>query len=212
MKAPKAMERPASCVSMAVHSTTKRVNAAKISGSRTCATGQNTWRRAIRPMPRMAITATVTLRAANPSAASTEPSPLASATTQTRNGATERSWTISTAKAERPKRDVISPRSDSSCRTIAVEDSASPPPITTAAVMLAPASSARPAITTEVTMTCAAPSPKIRPRMTLMRSSGSSNPTVNKRNTTPSSASARVVSTSVIRARPVGPITAPATR
>ena len=206
------MDRPASWVKVAVAITTSRVNAAKISRSRSWATGRTTWRRTRRPMPRIASTATATFTTAMPRAAGIDAAAPPSASTQTRNGPTDRSWISSTVKAERPKRVVMSPRSDSTCRTIAVEDSASPAPTATAAGPLSPISSATVAIATEVTMTWAAPSPRARPRISRMRSKGSSSPTVNSRNTTPSSARARIPSRSLTRPRPVGPITVPATR
>ena len=116
------------------------------------------------------------------------------------------------AKQVRPKREVSSPRSTSSRITMAVEDKANPPPMTMAVNGRTPNSKAMPQIAMPVTRTWAAPRAKVRACMTRMRSNGNSRPMVNSRNTTPSSPKAFMVPRSVTSAKPLGPITAPATR
>ncbi len=60
--------------------------------------------------------------------------------------------------------------------------------------------------------TCATPKPNNWPRMVTRRLRVSSSPIENIRNTTPSSARPRTLSTSDINPAPCGPMAAPATR
>ena len=84
---------------------------------------------------------------------------------------------------------------------IAVEDIATAPPMTIAAVGAIPNSAKAPAPTIPVvTSTCAPPTPSTSQRIATRRGSENSNPSVNTRNTTPKSASKRVVSLSTAQA------------
>ena len=81
---------------------------------------------------------------------------------------------------------------------MAVEDSAKPAPNTSAAAGELSNKEAMPAINAPVTTTCAAPSPNTIRRIDHSRSTESSSPIMNSRNTIPSSASARTPSRSAI--------------
>ena len=124
----------------------------------------------------------------------------AKAATRNRNGSTAKSWHSRMAKLVRP---VAVPKrrfSASSCMTIAVDDSAKAPPSTIATGSVLSNNEAIAAITAPVTTTCAPPSPNTSRRMAHNRSSDSSRPIMNNRNTTPSSASTRTPSRSPITA------------
>ncbi len=95
-------------------------------------------------------------------------------------------------KASRPWVRLISPRSVSACRMIAVELMAMAPPTSEAMSQGKPKPRAISANTAMVAPTCSAPSPNTSRRIAIMRGSENSSPRVNSRNTTPSSASRRV--------------------
>ena len=127
-------------------------------------------------------------------------------------GATARSCISSTVNAARPKRVAIWRLSSRIWMTNTVDDKARAAPITMAASSATPQATAMPAIAAPVTMICASPRPNIDGERTLIRSSGSSSPMVNSRNTTPNSAKERMVSMSATKPSPNGPMMMPATR
>ena len=82
----------------------------------------------------------------------------------------------------------------------------------TAALVSMPTAMAMVAMTAPVTRTCIKPRPNTYLRIVNRRSSDSSNPIMNNRNTTPNSASVWALSVSPIRENPCGPIIMPAAR
>ena len=96
--------------------------------------------------------------------------------------------------------------------TNTVDDKASAAPITMAASGGTPKATATPAITAPVTRICARPRPNSSGESTLIRSSGSSRPMLNSRNTTPNSARAWMLSMSATKPSPNGPMITPAPR
>ena len=96
---------------------------------------------------------------------------------------------------------------------IAVEDIATAPPITTATAGATSKAMMAPAATMPVvTSTCAPPTPSTSQRIATKRGKENSSPKVNTRNTTPKSASSRVVSLSAASARACGPSSIPTAR
>ena len=169
-------------------SSTARVTAANSSDERPTATALNNGRTTKRPNTATPASSSSALPSVQSSAVTVSSPCPAKAGTRASSGTTARSCRSRIAKVRRPRRDASSPRSDSSCRTTAVDDSARPPPMITAVGSVNPTDQAMDAITTEVTTTCAVPTPNIWFRITLSRSTLSSRPIVNSRNTTPSSA------------------------
>ena len=112
----------------------------------------------------------------------------------------------------RPKRDASSPFSLSSWITKADEESASPPPSTSATAPVAPALSAKEPMRKVVSRNWAVPSVNASRPTDLRRSSSSSRPISKRKKTTPSSASLVVVSTSETHCKPAGPSSMPAKR
>ena len=122
------------------------------------------------------------------------------------------SWNNEMANADRPWRVVSWRRSASSCRMNAVEFIDNATPTTIAAGSGNPNPNATAPMTIVVAPTCAAPRPKTVLRNTHRRDGCSSRPMMNSSSTTPSSAKPMVLSTSVTRRRPQGPMTRPAAR
>ncbi len=116
------------------------------------------------------------------------------------------------AKPSRPCSLVSSLRSDSNCRLTAVEDSASPKPITSEVFQWCSASRAMPPSASAVSRTCRPPAPNTGLRITRRRDGDNSRPMTNSIITTPISAASRTRSASRTSAMPSGPSTTPATR
>ena len=112
----------------------------------------------------------------------------------------------------RPCVRLISACSVSCWTTIAVEDIATAPPITNATSGVAPAAYATAPASSAVMPTCCAPRPNTSWRIASMRGRENSRPSVNSRNTTPSSARNIVVAESCINPRAYGPSAMPTTR
>jgi hypothetical protein len=128
------------------------------------------------------------------------------------SGTMARSWKSRIAKDFRPWRRLISPRSSSTCKAKAVEDRARPKPITTDAPKSKPGIAIASAVRAmPVRTTCKRPRPNISRRSSQSRDGLISSPMTNSRKTTPSSATLRISSLSVI-IRPIGPMTRPAAR
>ncbi len=139
--------------------------------------------------------------------------PLPSSGSSATAGMIAKSWNSSTEKALRPDWLASKPRSAIIGSAIAVEDSASPKPITTAAGPGSPSSQTpSPAITAAVNPTCAPPSPSTDLRMTHSRAGRSSSPIRNSSMTTPSSEACAIASTLVTSPSPAGPTAKPAAR
>ena len=106
-----------------------------------------------------------------------------------RIGATARSWNSSTEKVARPATLCWRLLSASRGMTMAVEDRARATPMARAACSGWPNHTATPAMAAEQTPTCSAPMPNTKRRMSRSRSQLSSSPIMNRRKTTPNSAS-----------------------
>ena len=104
------------------------------------------------------------------------------------------------------------PFSRINCSAIAVDDIARPMPPTTAACQENAVSINNPASTTALSITCAAPTPKIERRSCHSLAGLSSNPMMNIRKTTPSSEKCRISSTSLMNPNPHGPMAIPASK
>mmetsp|Transcript_39141 Transcript_39141/g.126572 ORF Transcript_39141/g.126572 Transcript_39141/m.126572 type:complete len:304 (+) Transcript_39141:214-1125(+) len=148
-------------------------------------------------------------RRAAPRAAPDEPP---SSGVTTRSGTTAMSWKSKMPKEARPKRVASSPFSDRSWITKAEEESARPPPKTTAAGPEAPSAVATAPKTKEVSANCAPPRRNASRPTDLSLSSSSSSPISKRKKTTPNSASLVVVATSDTTPSPVGPRRMPAKR
>mmetsp|Transcript_19394 Transcript_19394/g.46247 ORF Transcript_19394/g.46247 Transcript_19394/m.46247 type:complete len:326 (+) Transcript_19394:952-1929(+) len=218
-KAPRAMDRPAICVRRDVPMHVRRVVAAKISALATSAIFRNMGRRTALPTEMMTVMQTTALMAARPSAEAMSPRPTdappvfgASSGMSISRATTARSWRRSTAKVARPCRLPFSPRSLSTCRATAVEESAREPPTITAAGPCSPSSMLEMAITAVLPKYCAAPRPKTYLIWFRSLSRLSSRPMLKRRNTTPNSATYCTAWTSWMRPRALGPMRAPPAR
>mmetsp|Transcript_14056 Transcript_14056/g.34679 ORF Transcript_14056/g.34679 Transcript_14056/m.34679 type:complete len:342 (+) Transcript_14056:747-1772(+) len=218
--APSASDSPASDVSTEVDSTTASVVAAKISAfANDDIFLYSGWMNSLPPamIPTMHTTA---LTAASPSALAIlamppdDPSGAgASRGMSISSTTTARSCSSSTEKVARPWRDPISPRSSSTWMATAVEDMASDPPRMMALGPLRPVSATAAAATaTSDSATCAVPMPNTYLAIDCSRSSDSSRPMLNSRNTTPSSARCFTDCTSWMRPSAWGPTMAPPSR
>mmetsp|Transcript_5667 Transcript_5667/g.15870 ORF Transcript_5667/g.15870 Transcript_5667/m.15870 type:complete len:576 (-) Transcript_5667:1185-2912(-) len=218
-KAPRAIDRPATCVRREVPTQVSRVVAAKISAFENAAIFLNSGRRRARPAEMMIAMHTTALTAAIPravpiSAMLTCPPPGlgASSGISIRRATTAKSCSSSTEKVARPCRLPLSPRSCSTCRATAVEERAMAPPRMTAAEPPSPSNMATPAIAAVLTRNWALPRPKTYLRMLWRRSRLSSRPILNRRNTTPNSATCCTAWTSLTSPRACGPMRAPPAR
>ena len=108
---------------------------------------------------------------------------------------------------------IRSPRSSSTCMTMAVDESTKPMPAISATPGFKPQMKTPAAVSAAPqTTTCVRPSPKICRRMFHSRDGCISRPITNRNITTPSSAICRIVCGSRKKARPNGPIATPAAR
>ena len=98
------------------------------------------------------------------------------------------------------------------CNTKAVDDMASPMPVTSAACQVQPMMSAMPPSTRLVAATCAEPSPKTCLRNTHRREGCNSKPIMNSSKMTPNSEMCNIASTLSISFKPHGPMIIPAAR
>ena len=105
-----------------------------------------------------------------------------------------------------------SPRSSSICTMTAVEDMTKPKAPTKATGQGAPAAMATRVRASPASPTWAKPTPKMALRMAHRRFGRISSPMMNRKMTTPNSATCRMVWGSRNRARPNGPMAAPAAR
>ncbi len=224
MKAPNAIDRPAAAAARPAPITTRRQAAMNSSSLLARATDFIIGLSTSRPTSRMATGARTAGARRRASATPVDGSWPPSRDRATRIGATARSWNSSTEKVARPVslcRRRLSARAGT---MMAVDDRASPAPISTAAGTLWPARRATAAIAAVDSTAWIAPMPNTQRRSRRSRSHDSSSPTMNRRNTTPNSASsamspgwatARGASQGAWRSRaprPNGPSTTPAPR
>ena len=122
------------------------------------------------------------------------------------------SWNSSTANALRPICETIRLRSFIACIAMAVEESASVMPISSATCQRRPRNIQNTPIRPPQTTICNAPPPNTEARSFHKRCGSSSRPMTNSISTTPISAKCRMDSASVTSLRPHGPIMHPAMR
>ena len=189
-KAPRASDRPKKLVIHAADSDTSNAVNVNSSVEWAAATVWNSGRISQCPSASMPATAITALAIASRIGMATPPSPpLPRIGISTRNGTTAMSWNSSTAKASRPCGECISSCSMSCLTTMAVDDSARMPPITSAPCHGTPLNQAMlPAAITD-SNTCVPPSPNTARRSVQNWASENSSPIMNSRKTTPISAS-----------------------
>ena len=128
------------------------------------------------------------------------------------SGTISRSSNSSTETIFCPRGAAMSPRSPSSCMTMAVEVSTKPIALTKDTVQLKPKATPTTVSSAPQTTTCRLPKPKIS-RRRLHRCDGRiSRPMTNRNITTPSSATCRMACGSSNSLRPKGPMANPAAR
>ena len=111
-----------------------------------------------------------------------------------------------------PVGEPVAPRSPSSLRTMAVDDSETSRPVNRAARSSTPASSSTPVVTPTAEKTCSDPPSSTSRRMAMSRPIENSMPIVNSSRMTPSSAAASMTSRSRTTPSAFGPIRTPASR
>lgn len=127
-------------------------------------------------------------------------------------GITAMSWNSRTANTDCPPCVFMAPRSVSGVSASAVEESANAIPATTPTRQSTPTAHATAAMSAMEPSTWEAPSDSNRTRICHRRLGSSSRPMTNSRNTTPSSAKWRTLSTLPTSFRPNGPMAMPASR
>jgi hypothetical protein len=127
-------------------------------------------------------------------------------------GITAMSWNSSTAKVPWPPLVASAPRSVSGASASAVEESDSAIPAMKATRSSNPSAQPMSVIAATEPTTCDSPSPSSCARMFHSRFGSSSSPMTKSRNTTPSSAKARIWSTVSTSWKPQGPMAMPASR
>jgi hypothetical protein len=211
--APIAIDSPPSCMANAEPSTTSSAAAVITSRARAPASRLNMGLSSQRPT---AISATIapspTATDVRRAAIVTSAPPGARNATSASSGTIARSSSRSTETMRWPFGVDISPRSSSTCITIAVEVRTKPAAATNEMPSGKP--SARPTHDSNAlhAPTCNRPSPKISRRRLHRREGSISSPIMNRNMTTPSSATCRMACGSANNPRPNGPITSPAAR
>ena len=213
-KAPSAIDRPTTCISAAMATTSNSAAAVKISGVSLRAIQRSAGRSSSRPPSTMAAMTPTIFSASShtgkPACAGLSDTP--SSGISARMGMAATSWNSRMAKPASPLGVRSKLRSPITCMAMAVDDSASPSDATTAVRHGTPASHAAAASSAAQPSTCALPQPKMGPRSFHSRLGSSSSPTRNSISTTPNSAKCRMVCTSLTQPTPHGPITMPAAR
>ena len=224
-KAPSAIDNPAAAVASPLPTATNRAAATNSSVLSTDATSRNSGRRITVPTSTMA----AMTRMACPKACKSPPIsvPLFSGprmVTRNNSGTTARSCNSRIAKQVRPVPVLSRCLRERISITMAVEDSASEMPMSTAPPGRAPRRLAIMPIKSAEIVTCSVPSPNTSRRIVTRRLNDSSSPIRNNRNTTPRSAMAPSPRSSVMATqrtagklyqsepRPPGPSSAPAMR
>ncbi len=190
-KAPSAIDRPAAAVASPLPTATNRAAATNSSVLSAEATSRNSGRRITVPTSTMA--AMTRIACANASNRPPSNVPLFSGprmVTRNNSGTTARSCNSRIAKHVRPVTVLSRCLRESTSITMAVEDSASEMPMSTAPPGRAPSRLAIRPINSAEIATCSVPSPNTRRRMVTSRLNDSSSPMRNNRNTTPRSAMA----------------------
>ncbi len=144
--------------------------------------------------------------------ASTPALPAASIGIAASSGIAAMSWNSRMANALRPIGVAVRLRSPIVCIAIAVDDSASASPATSAAFHGMPTASPPAASAAPDSASCSVPPPKTARRIACRRFVSSSSPITNSISTTPNSEKCRIDSTSSTNPSPQGPIAAPAIR
>ena len=211
-KAPIAIDRPPISISSAAPSTTISAAAVITSRARTRASRRNNGLSSQVPA--------ATSPASAASAVSTPATrlPVASCGNGDMNTTSASSGTISRSSNSRietifcPRGRAMSPRSPSSCITIAVEVRTKPAAPTNAVCGRIPSSIATPVNASVQVAICSVPRPKISRRRPHRCEGRISRPITNRNMTTPSSATCRIACGSVNQPRPNGPMINPALR
>ena len=190
-KAPSAIDRPACSKASAITRTSSSANAVKISRSRVRAMWRNTGRATSRPPPSVttitdAASASFCQEKADPVSAVPRSGRMASI------GITAMSWKSSTANVPWPPCVASAPRSVSGWSASAVEESESAMPAMSAMRRSKPAAQPTSVMAAIEPTTCNSPSPRSWARIVHRRRGSSSRPMTKSRNTTPSSANARM--------------------
>ncbi len=132
--------------------------------------------------------------------------------TSAMSGIAATSWKSRMPKALRPVGVSVSLRSASACSAMAVDESASASPPTSAARQPSPSSASAPPSTAPLAASWMVPPRNITLRIARKRRGSSSRPITKSMSTTPSSARFCVAATSPTKPSPQGPTTAPAMR
>ena len=211
--APIAIESPPSCISSAAPSTTSSAAAVITSRARAAASSRNSGFSRNTP----ATTSTASEATPIPIAPQREAAP-ASGGNGDMNATSASSGTISRSSNSRidtifcPRGEATSPRSPSSCITIAVEVITNPAPATNATGQFQPSRRPAQVSSTAHVAICSVPRPKICRRRFHRCEGRISSPITNRNITTPSSATCRIDCGLANQPKPNGPISRPAAR
>ena len=212
MKVPSAIDKPTDSISTQMAITSSRANAVKISRKSVLAMKRRMGLTRKRPpITSAASTAASLATRSQPGSPLCVTRPPSSGTSAIM-GMAAISWNSKMEKPAEPAGVLINFRSPRVASTMAVDDSDSPSAATSAVRQSTPkamATAHSPALTTP---TCAPPQPKMGRRNSHKRFGSSSRPIRNSSSTTPNSEKLRITSTFLIRPRPQGPMTTPATR
>ena len=203
-KAPMAMDRPPISISRAAPSTTSSAAAVITSRALALARMRNSGFSSHRPAP----TSAPSDSRATPARCHRGEVATGAASAGARKATAASSGTMSRSSNSRmetmrwPRGARMSPRSASTCMTMAVEVSTKPAPLTKATCHGKPKAMPTPVSSSAHTTTCRLPSPKIWPRRSHRCEGFISSPMTKRNITTPSSATCRMVCASVTRPSP----------
>ena len=190
--APSAMDSPTNCINAAMPTTSSSDAAVKISGVSLLAIQPSSGRSSKRPPKMMPPTTAMILRASSPrfdwANASFEPAITAKSGSRAKIGMAATSCSNRIENPACPLDVGIRLRSPMACSAIAVLDSASPRPATSAICQPTPKAIAAPVMAALHASICALPQPKMGRRKSHRRFGSSSSPTKNSISTTPNSA------------------------
>ncbi|CCK00980.1 hypothetical protein BN129_4350 [Cronobacter sakazakii 701] len=211
--APIAIDSPASSSSSPKPNTRNSATALNTSRSPERATKRSAGRATKRPSNTTSASAPTTFSAERRNALAVVASPLAASSgIIATSGIAAISWNSSTAKALRPICDAVRLRSFIACMAMAVEESASVRPISSATCQRSPSATQKPPSSRPHAPICNAPPPKTEARSFHRRCGSSSSPMTNSISTTPISAKCKIACASVTSRNPHGPINPPAIR
>jgi len=214
--APNAIDRPTVSIRPAMPTTSKSDAAVKISGVPLLAIQRSTGRSSSRPPKMMPPITAMILIASKAVFVWTNPSFDAETSPRSGNrakiGMAATSWNNKMENPACPLDVGIRLRSPMACSAIAVDDSASPRPATSATCQRTPNSSAAVVMSAVQASTWTLPQPKIGRRRAHRRLGSSSSPTKNSMSTTPNSAKCKMSCTLRTSPKPQGPIAMPAAK